>query len=130
MEQKIEKCTYTVNRVFYVCKDGREFDTREMAQLHEDSLWTPRKIEEYYLNLEGMEVSGLCYKITEEDDLNYLQAKEWGHYATFDYIGPGWYFAIFHDGGDYHDSYEVVKIDQYKAMLENDLKEIQYLTSD
>ncbi len=114
----------------FITSDGYEFTSEREAIMHEDSLIPIRKIEYYYLSLSTLDEGGAdCYKITEEADLEYLQAKEWSHNGQDEYDGPGWYLAIRHDGGDYNDTYEVIKVDNYKIMLEDDLSNIKCLTN-
>ena len=128
MQEKVIK--QTTFKTIYVCEDGQEFENKHEAQKHEDNLIPSRKIEEYYLTLDSMDSGGgYCYRITEAEDLKYLNAKEWNYHGEFEYEGPGWYLAIFHDGGDYYDTYEIIKVDTYKELLENDLENIKYLTS-
>jgi hypothetical protein len=114
----------------FITSDGYEFASEHEAIMHEDSLIPIRKIEKYYLSLNTLDEGGACcYKITEEADLEYLQAKEWNHNGLYEYNGPGWYLTIRHDGGDYNETYEVIKVDDYKTMLEDDLSNIKYLTN-
>ena len=114
----------------FITSDGYEFASEREAIIHEDSLIPIRKIEDYYLSLSTLDEGGAyCYKITEEADLEYLQAKQWNHNGQYEYNGPGWYLTIRHSGGDYNDTYEVIKVDDYKTMLEDDLSNIKYLTN-
>lgn len=114
----------------FITSDGYEFTSEREAIMHEDSLIPIRKLEDYYLSLSTLDEGGAyCYKITEEADLEYLQAKEWNHNGQYEYNGPGWYLAIRHNNGDYDDTYEVIKVDDYKTMLEDDLSNINCLTN-
>ena len=130
----ITRKKYIINepRIIYsfITSDGYEFTSEREAIMHEDSLIPIRKIEDYYLSLSTLDEGGVyCYKITEEADLEYLQAKEWDHNGQYEYDGPGWYLVIRHNGGDYNETYEVIKVDSYKTMLEDDLSNIKCLTN-
>ena len=114
----------------YVTEDGREFKSRRDAQKHEDSLIAERGVPWVYTDfINTLENSVFCYNIRSEEDLKYLQAKEWNHNATYTYDGPGWYLVQHFDGGDYDDYYEIIKVDEYIDMLERDLKQLKDLTN-
>lgn len=124
--KKVKKEVYDT---VYVTEDGKEFSTYREAQKHEDSLLAERGIPwirtEFINTLDN---SCDCFNIRSEEDLRYLQAKEWNHKGSYSYDGPGWYLAQRYDGGDYDDYYEITKVDEYIEMLEADLKQFKNLT--
>lgn len=114
----------------YVTDDGQEFSSRREAQKHEDSLLAERGIHSEYLGfMHTFDTYITCYEIKSEEDLKYLEAKEWNHNCTYTYDGPGWYIEKKIDGGDYADSYEIIKVDDYIEELEIDLKQLKDLTN-
>ena len=130
MEKRIEKCTYTIDKIIYICSDGMEFEIESDARAHEDSLIKKREIKMDYIELNSLDCYGAyCYYITEEDDLKYLEVTSWAHNGFYKYKGPGWYMAIKYDGGDYSDSYEITLVEDYIHPLEEDINKLKHLTS-
>lgn len=129
MKKETRKKTYEKEYAVYVTEDGAEFDSKYKALYHEISMQPERDIPWYYIDFETLDDIGAdCYYIKDESDLKYLFVKQWDQHASWAYSGEGWYMAICHAGGDYPDSYEIVKLDEYKKMLENDLAQINDLT--
>ena len=115
----------------YIADDGTEFysrfsavmyEAKEMKRLH------PREIkstgiltpDDQYINL---------YKVESLEDWNYLYKVAWEQNAYGNYLGPAWYGAIRHDGGDDADEYEIIHIPIFIKQYDKFLNEIKNLTS-
>ena len=121
----------TDNYRVYITDDGTEFSSRFSAVMHEAKEMRrlhPRKIkstgiltpDEDYINL---------YKVESLEDWNYLYKVAWEQNAYGNYLGPAWYGAICHDGGDCQDEYEIIYMPFYIRQQEEFLEEIKDLTS-
>lgn len=116
----------------YITSDGQEFGIRSDAEQHEEELrimQDKHEIPHKRIGLSIFEYNVDAYKIKSEDDLKYLNIKEWNRNGSYNYEGPGWYIAEFYNGGDYPDYYHVEKIDHYIENLEEDLTLLKDLTN-
>lgn len=116
----------------YITSDGKEFKYKGDAQRHEEKISMPERsipCKTVTLHTQDDFYNTFCYNIQNEDDFHYLEVKEWkyNYYGKFD--GPGWYLAFRHDGGDYDDDYDIIKLDEYLAQLEEDVENLKDLTN-
>ena len=119
--------TYT--KTVYVTSDGSEYLSYREAQHHEDSLIPNRALTRASCYLINQDETVDLIKIKSNDDLTYCQAKEWEHNANIEYDGPGWYIVFTFSGGDYHDTYNVLKLDNYISSLQTDIKNLKNTTT-
>lgn len=112
----------------YITEDGREFTNRHQAIRHEADLIKkndPREIKSDWVMIDE-ETGANIYYCKTADDLHYLGATEWLHYDLIDgFIGPGWYMAIFRDGGDHYDYYDIYNCDKYFKKLKKIVEEYE-----
>lgn len=115
----------------YVTEDGARYRFRSDALRHEALLLKgSRKIEENGIMVPYDEVYMNLYNITCKEDWDYLWKVNWEQNTAGDeFTTPGWYGVIWHDGGDYSDSYEVINIANFLQKQENFLQELKDLTS-
>ena len=117
----------------YITSDGQEFGIRSDAERHEEELRIMQDRHEIPYKRTGylsfLDSGADAYEIKSEDDLKYLNIKEWNRCGSWTYDGPGWYIAEFYNGGDYPDYYHVEKIDHYIENLEEDLTLLKDLTN-
>lgn len=120
-----------IQTVIYITSDGKKFNDKNAAERHEKEMLMPeREIESQVISLDTQDYFfTTCYNIQNEDDFYYLVVKKWKHNYSGDFKGPGWYLTFRHDGGDYDDSYDIIKADEYLAILENDVNIIKNLTN-
>lgn len=119
------------SRPVYISKDGTHHYDRASAIRHDAiALSGTRYIEQTSIELPDDETYMHVSKITCKEDWDYLYYTEWEQSILYgDYTGPGWYGSIMHDGGDYTNSYEIIKIDSnYFKKYENYIKELKDLT--
>ena len=124
-----EKIT-NIQKTFYVTGDGKEFESFIKAKRHEEELTLPeRQIETKCIEIKTEDCWPNCYNIKDKEDYRYLMIKVWKHNAMGEFTTPGWYIAFKTDGGDYPDSYYVIKAEEYMATLQADIEEIKHLTN-
>lgn len=130
MEIKYEPRT-TEYRPVYISIDGTCHYDRTSAIIHDAaSLAGTRYVEQESIDLPDDETWMRVFNVTCKEDWNYLYYTEWEQ-NTFgsDYTGPSWYGSIRHDGGDYDDEYEIIKIDEnYFQKYNNFLNKLKNLT--
>lgn len=129
MEIKYEPCVSS--KPVYVSIDGTHHYDRASAVRHDAmALSGTRYIEQNGIDLPNDEGYMMLYNITCQEDWKYLWYTAWEQntYGT-EYVGPGWYGALWHDGGDYADEYEIIKISSYVNKQEIFLTELKHLTS-
>lgn len=130
MEIKYEP-RVTEYRPIYVSIDGTQHYTRAGAVIHDAaSLAGTRYVEQESIDLPDDETWMRVFNITCKEDWDYLYYTEWEQ-NTFgsNYTGPSWYGSIKHDGGDYYDEYEIIKIDEnYFQKYNNFLNKLKNLT--
>lgn len=115
----------------YVSIDGTHHYDRTSAIRHDArTLSGTRYIEQASIELPDEETYMHVSKITCKEDWDYLYYTDWEQNIFEDkYTGPGWYGSIRHDGGDYADRYEIIKIDSnYLKKYEDYIKELKDLT--
>lgn len=115
----------------YVSIDGTHHYDRASAIRHDArTLSGTRYIEQTSIELPDEETYMHVSKITCKEDWDYLYYTDWEQNIFEDkYTGPGWYGSIRHDGGDYADRYEIIKIDSnYLKKYEDYIKELKDLT--
>jgi hypothetical protein len=118
-------------RPVYVSIDGtRHYDRGSAIRRDALVLSGTRNVEQTSIELPDEEIYMYCYNITCKEDWDYLYYTEWEQNIFGDkYTGPGWYGSIRQDGGDYDDSYEIIKIDSnYFKKYEDYIKELKDLT--
>lgn len=115
----------TYKKMVYVTSDGSTYLSYKEAQRHEDSLIPNRPMTRTYCSLENDDTTVDLILIKSNGDLEYCQAKEWYHNASIEYDGPGWYIVFRHSGGDYDDTYDVLKLDNYISTLQKDIKNLK-----
>ena len=117
-------------RPVYISVDGtRHYDKYSAIRHDAVSLAGTRYIEQKSVELPDDETYMVISHITCKEDWDYLYYTEWEQNTFGDkYTGPGWYGSIKHDGGDYADEYEIIKINEkylnkYKTFID-DLKHL------
>ena len=119
-------------RPVYISVDGTRHYRKVDAIRHDAvSLAGTRYIEQESLELPDDETYMVVSHITCQEDWDYLYYTEWEQNISYgaEYTGPGWYGSIKHDGGDYADYYEIIKIDSnYFKKYEDYIKELKHLT--
>ena len=129
MRKEYVKTTCTAN--VYVSEDGSRWSNFYTAA-QRDAIWMetnhPRIIESNYIDTP--EDNGIhLYKITCKEDWDYLYYTNWLQNIEGDqYHSPGWYGAIYHDGGDSMDWYEIINIKHYIENQEEFLTKLKDLT--
>lgn len=128
---KREKVPATNYQTVYISQDGTRHYSRSAAIKHDAALFAnTRTVKSNGLFLPDDETYMCILNVTCQEDWDYLFYAEWEQNIFGDkYTGPGWYGSIWHDGGDYPDSYEIIKIDSaYLKRYENFINELKDLT--
>ena len=116
----------------YISIDGTHHYDRASAIRHDMvALAGTRYVEEHDIFLPDDDTTYMrVFDITCKEDWDYLYYTEWEQNILYgNYTGPGWYGSIHHDGGDYADSYEIIKIDSnYFKKYEDYIQELKELT--
>ena len=115
----------------YISIDGTQYYTRAGAVIHDAASYAgTRYVEQENIDLPDDETHMTVSYITCKEDWDYLYYTQWEQSIFWgDYTGPGWYGSIKHDGGDYRDEYEIVKIDEnYIQKYTDFLNELKDLT--
>ena len=114
MKIEHEEVPVTNYKTVYVSQDGTRYYNKSAAIAHDAAIFAnTRKIKQDGLFLPDDETYMRVFNITCKEDWNYLYYTEWEQSIFGDkYTGPGWYGSIWHSGGDYDDSYEIIKIDK------------------
>lgn len=119
-------------RPVYISVDGTRHYRKADAIRHDAvSLAGTRYVEQESLELPDDETYMVVSHITCKEDWDYLYYTQWmQNIFGDDYTGPSWYGSIKHDGGDYTDKYEIIKIDEnYSQKYNNFLNKLKDLTS-
>ena len=101
---RIEHKTKAYGYDVYVTEDGKEFDSQHAAREHEAKyikLTRPMELEHDYLTDIEDDYHIEVYKINSEEEYEYFRKViciEWSDYDG--YVGPGWYYMKWCDGGD------------------------------
>lgn len=115
----------------YIADDGTEFTSRQECVSYEFQLEKDkRKLP--YCSGEDMEgnYAALWY-IKSEEEFEWLKKTEWAHCEVNDQFEiEGWYIAMFHDGGDYIDWYDVELLDDYIKWYQDQIDKLKHLTSE
>lgn len=115
--------------IVYITEDGKEFRNRYYALMHDGELIkqkNPRDIPQDYITLLDEDEGGHMYYCKTIDDLHYIGVTELFNYDLVDgFIGPGWYVAIFRDGGDGYDYYDVYSIKKYYKTMKKRIAEYE-----
>ena len=119
-------------RPVYISVDGTSHYRKIDAIRHDAKVLAgTRYVEEQdSLELPDDETWMRIFNITCKEDWDYLYCTEWEQ-STFgsEYTGPSWYGSIEHDGGDYWNRYEIIKIDENYCQKYNDfLNKLKNLT--
>ena len=130
---KIERELVPVTKyeTVYVAQDGTRFYDRASAIRHDAITFAgTRCIKQDSIELPDEETWMRVFNITCQEDWDYLYYTEWEQNIFGDkYTGPGWYGSIRHDGGDYADSYEIIRIDEdYYNKYETFIYDLHHLT--
>ena len=118
-------------RPVYISVDGTHHYRKVDAIRHDAvALAGTRYVEQKSLELPDDETYMRVSHITCKEDWDYLYCTEWEQNTFCDkYTGPGWYGSIKHDGGDYADRYEIIKIDEnYFNKYETFINDLKHLT--
>jgi len=118
-------------RPVYISVDGTRHYRKVDAIRHDaTSLAGTRYVEQDSIELPDEETWMRVFNITCQEDWDFIYYTEWEQNIFCDkYTGPGWYGSIKHDGGDYADRYEIIKIDSnYFKKYEDYIKELKNLT--
>lgn len=122
----------TDNYRVYITDDGTEFYSRFSAVMHEAKEMKrlhPREIKSTGISTPDDQYINL-YKVESLEDWNYLYKVAWEQNAYGNYLGPAWYGAIRHDGGDCQDEYEIIYMPIFIKQYDEFLNEIKDLTSE
>ena len=128
---KREEVPVTNYQTVYISQDGTRYYNRSAAVAHDAAIFADtRSVIHDGLFLPDNETYMRIFNITCQEDWDYLYYTEWEqNIFGRKYNGPGWYGSIMHDGGDYPDSYEIIKIDStYLKQYENFINELKNLT--
>lgn len=125
-----------VQPVLYIADDGTEFTNRRSCETYECELairTIDYHLESRYVDTVDDTPAYLWY-IHNRDEFEWLKKTEWVHTDIlenfrFDKWQEGWYIAIFHDGGDSRDWYEVYLAKDYIDAYQAKIDEIKELTS-
>ena len=117
---------------YYVSIDGLKF-TRKYDCLQHEAAWYAtncyREIECHY-DMSYDECPMTIYDIKNKEDYDYLVHTEWFYNASGrDYVGPGRYIDIIHDGGDDYDWHEIRFLDEYLDDMQTYINRIKDLTN-
>lgn len=109
---------YTV----YIADDGKEFESRYDCQEYEG--YTLKKYPEVVRTAKKFypfdeETSATIYNIKTIEDWQYLESHDWDNSKVDgEFTTPGYYIAVYWDGGDYRDTYHIYKAEKYINNLE------------
>lgn len=132
MTIKHEVVPVTNYQTVYISQDGTRHYNRSAAIKHDAAIFADtRKVKSNGLFLPIDEAYMRIFNVTCQEDWDYLFYTEWEQNIFGDkYTGPGWYGSLQHDGGDWPDSYEIIKIDSaYFKKYEDFINELKHLTS-
>lgn len=124
MKTETREITRTELQYVYIADDGKEFKSRFECENYEGMQLKKypeviRTAKKFYTFDE--ENSATVYYIKDLNDWEYLKEYKWDHsniYGNFDF--PGYYIAVYYDGGDHRDSYYIYRADKYfKELKEN-----------
>ena len=128
-----EKVPVVDYKTVYISQDGERYYSRSAAVAHDAAIFAnTREVKHDGLFLPDDETWMRVFNITCQEDWDYLYYTEWEQNISYgtEYTGPGWYGSIKHDGGDYDDDYEIIKIDSsYFKKYEDFIRELKQLTS-
>lgn len=123
IEHKTKACGYDV----YVTEDGQEFSSQHHAKEHEARYiksTRPMNLEHDFLTDVEDDYHIEVYKINSKEEYDYLRRVICVEYSDYDgYVGPGWYYIKYCDGGDGYDYYDIGNFDKYYKHLKTKLAE-------
>ena len=133
MKIEHEEVPVTNYRTIYISQDGTRHYSRSAAVAHDAAIFAnTREVKHSGLFLPDDDTWMIVFNITCQEDWDYLYYTEWEQNISYgtEYTGPGWYGSIKHDGGDYDDDYEIIKIDSnYFQKYRDFLNVLNNLTS-
>lgn len=115
----------------YESIDGTNHPSKYLAIRHDAVVLAgTRDVASSGIYLPDDETYMRVFNITCQEDWDYLYYTEWEQNIFGDkYTHPGWYGSIRHDGGDYADSYEIIRIDEdYYNRYETFINDLNHLT--
>lgn len=130
MKTEIREVMVPEKRKVYITDDGTEFTSQRACEDYEyEQERDKRNIQWYACESIAEEMPAKLWYIHSEEEFKWLEKTEWAHaYVDSEFYGEGWYIAIFHDGGDYRDEYEINRLDTYIQYYEDKIQEIMNLT--
>lgn len=129
LETREETYTTTHTKTIYITSDGKEFETRWIAQEHEAKLQQgKRNIKHEIIHTFENEDTAHLYYIDSPESFTYMTITEWFDYTPNAYAGPGWYLHIWHDGGDGADWNEVYYLPSYLDRMKQWITNVEHLT--
>lgn len=114
----------------YISDDGTEFDNQYDCEEYERK----QIIEEHNIThvdtISIDEYPATLWLIQNENEWKILLKTEFAHSGLHEhqFTKPGWYIAIKHDGGDWHDWYEFCLLDKYIEEYEELIQHYKILT--
>ena len=106
--------TTTYKYPVYITSDGAEFRRQAEAYFHEADLQRDdRNIKDISIRTFENEDSATLYYINSVDDFQYMIDIKWFDVPIEEYVAPGWYMNVWHDGGDGSDWNEIYYMPNY-----------------
>ena len=130
MKTEVRERQKTEHYNVYIADDGTEFTSQRTCEDYEyEQERNKRHIQWYACESIAEEMPAKLWYIRSDEEFEWLKKTEWAHtYVDGEFSEEGWYIAIFHDGGDWRDEYEVYRLDNYIDYYQQKIQEIIDLT--
>ena len=130
MKKEIREILTTEHKTYYIADDGTEFTSQHACEDYEyKQERDKRHIQWYACESIAEEMPAKLWYIRSDEEFEWLKKTEWAHtYVDGEFSKESWYIAIFRDGGDWRDVYEVYRLDNYIDYYQQKIQEIIDLT--
>lgn len=130
MKKEVREILTTEHKTYYIADDGTEFTSQRACEDYEyKQERDKRNIQWYACESIAEEMPAKLWYIRSDEEFEWLKKTEWAHtYVDGEFSKEGWYIAIFHDGGDWRDTHEVYRLDNYIDYYQQKIQEIIDLT--
>jgi len=118
--------TVTSKYPIYITSDGQEFSSQLQAHYHEAKLQLDKhQIKDIHIKTFENEDSATLYYLKSVADFQYMIDTKWFDIKIDEYVAPGWYLSIWHDGGDGADWNEVYYMPNYLEDMKSWIKDVE-----
>lgn len=130
MRTEIREIPAIQKKYVYIADDGTEFTSQRACEKYEyEQERNKRHIQWYACESIAEEKPAKLWYIRSDEEFEWLKKTEWAHtYVDGEFSKEDWYIAIFCNGGDYRDEYEVYRLDNYIDYYQQKIQEIIDLT--